>query len=85
MFTRQGYSLFLDLCMLLYCVVLCISYFIMLCLYRLPEYNIVVFADFGQSLLPQRVYTLPPESPFTPGVPLGPDSPRFPGGPKQVI
>ena len=48
----------------------------------IPEYNIVVLPDFGQSLLPHRVYTTPPESPFIPSAPLGPGSPRFPGGPR---
>ena len=48
---------------------------------HLPEYNI--FADFGQSLLPQRVYTVPPEPPFIPCTPLGPGGPCFPGAPEE--
>ena len=54
---------------------------------HLPEYNIVVLPDFGQSLLPQRVYTAPPvtppEFPFSPFTPLGPGSPRLPGVPAK--
>ena len=47
----------------------------------LPEYTIL--ADFGQSLLPQRVYTTPldpPESPFSPCSPLCPGGPGAPEG-----
>ena len=47
---------------------------------HLPEYNI--FADFGQSLLPQLVYTVPAEPPFIPCTPLGPRGPCFPGAPE---
>ena len=43
----------------------------------------VVLEEFGQSLLPQRVYTTPPESPFAPCVPCGPGFPGIPGGPEQ--
>ena len=54
---------------------------------HLPAYNVVVLLDFGQSLLPQRVYTAPPvtppEFPFSPCTPLGPGSPRLPGAPKK--
>ena len=46
-----------------------------------PEYNI--FAGFGQSLLPQRVYTAPPEIPFRPCTPLGPGGSCFPGAPEE--
>ena len=51
---------------------------------QLPEYNMVILPDCGQSLLPHRVYTTPPESPFTPCAPLGPGAPRFPGGPEEI-
>ena len=54
----------------------------------LPVYTIVVLSDFGQSLLPQRVYTAPPVTPstfpFSPFTPVGPGSPRFPGGPAKT-
>ena len=46
-----------------------------------PEYKI--FADFGQSLLPQRVYTVPPELPFPPCTPFGPGGSCFPGAPEE--
>ena len=52
----------------------------------LPEYTIL--ADFGQSLLPQRVYTTPPdppESPFSPCSPLCPGGPCFPGAPEGLV
>ena len=53
---------------------------------QLPEYTIL--ADFGQSLLPQRVYTTPPEppeSPFSPCSPLCPGGPCFPGAPEGLV
>ena len=44
----------------------------------------VVLPDVGQSLLPQRVYTTPRDSPFTPRAPVGPGCPGFPRGPAEV-